>query len=377
MLRFSERTTLSPADVVERVLKEAQKSTPDSTKGLPLKLEVNFCGQETWDSRYPRLTEEDRKEVIELNMEAAKVASSRARPQAFRLRETELVRYYCSSENIGSLDKSTFFYLSGEINILSSKNLTETIATDLSSHRFADISSRPIGIEEIRRKDTRLKHVDEPTENGLIMLSPFIVAKIVSKLPSAFDNEKIQRKQSFLHQCIGKEVGTNKVHIIDDASVPSGMNTRYFDARGVPPLPLTLIKEGVISDTYLAPEAAARQDKRPSGHLDFKGQLWPGNLLVRAGRRSQNMILADRSEALLASELVEPVQLDVQTGRLSLRVVFDLIGSDRIKGRVGERTIDCHLFDLFSCVIESANDQNRFGFVDACTWVLEGFEHYK
>ena len=52
--------------------------------------------------------------------------------------------------------------------------------------------------------------------------------------------------------------------------------------------------------------------------------------------------------------------------------MFDLVGSDGVKGRIGERKIKCHLFELFECVIETANDQNRFDFVDACTWVLEG-----
>jgi len=372
LVRFWERTSLSPSEVIAKVLEKAKSSKPNSNKSLPLKLEVDFCGQETWDSRFPRLTEDDRIEVIEMNMEATKGSSPRARPQAFRLRETEEVRYYRSSENNGSIDKSTFFHISGEINLVSTK-ITETVAVALSSHRFADISSRPVGIESIRRKDVKLKQVDCPEGDVLIMLSPSIVAGIISLLPKAFDENIVRSGQSFISDYIGKKVGTNKVHVIDDATVTSGMNTRYFDARGVPPLPITLIKEGVISSTYLSPELASLEDKRPSGHLKFSGELWPGNLLVRAGRRSQNMILADRSQAILASETVEPIRLDLRTGQLYLHAIFDLVSSEGVKGRVGAIKIERHIFDIFECVIESANDQNRFDFVDACTWVLEGF----
>ena len=89
------------------------------------------------------------------------------------------------------------------------------------------------------------------------------------------------------------------------------------------------------------------------------------------------MILADRSQALLATELVEPIYLDLQTGQLEFSAHYDLVDSSGVKGSVGVKKVDCHIFELFQCVIESANDQNRFGFVDACTWVLEGFEHLK
>jgi predicted Zn-dependent protease len=370
-LRFRDKTSLTPEDVINKVLAKAATSEPDSSKGLPLRLEVNFCGQETWDSRYPRLTEEDRLDVIELNMESTRVVSPRAKAQAFRLRETESCRYYRSSNNIGSLDKSTFFNLSGEINIITSK-VTETITPVLSSHRFADISSRPIAVDAIRRKDVKVKQISCPDGDILVMFSPKIVAGIVSLLPQAFTEENVSSKKSFVHEFMGEKVGTTKVHIIDDATVPSGINTRYFDARGVPPLPITLIREGVITSTYLSPEHAQKQDKRPSGHIAFDGNLWPGNLLVRAGRRSQNMILADKLEAILALDVTEPIQLNIQTGQIDITAIYDLVGSDGVKGRVGERKISCHVFDLFGCVIESANDQNRFDFVDACTWVLEG-----
>ena len=57
-------------------------------------------GLEIWDPRYPNITDEDRKEVIDWNMEVIKGASSRAKGREFRLEETEKLRASAEVERI-------------------------------------------------------------------------------------------------------------------------------------------------------------------------------------------------------------------------------------------------------------------------------------
>ena len=188
----------------------------------------------------------------------------------------------------------------------------------------------------------------------------------------AFDAVRIQRRESFLSDRFGTRIGPSWLHLVDDATLPSGLQTRSFDDRGVSPVPLPLIREGVASSVYLDPIQARKRDVRPTGHVRFDGQLWAGNLLLRPGSRSRNMLFADLGRYLTALDFVEPPQLDLTSGALSMKVWLYLDGIDRGRGRLGAWQINTTVFALFDSLTALASDQTRMGMVDTCTWITEG-----
>ena len=94
------------------------------------------------------------------------------------------------------------------------------------------------------------------------------------------------------------------------------------------------------------------------------------------GRRSKNMILAERSPGVHIAQLLGPVNIDVQSGAIALEVELRVLGmGSGIDGTsMGRYRIQTDIFRLLGSVVECISDQVRVGAVDACTWVLDQLE---
>jgi len=84
------------------------------------------------------------------------------------------------------------------------------------------------------------------------------------------------------------------------------------------------------------------------------------------------MLFADLGRYLTALDFVEPPQLDLTSGALSMKVWLYLDGIDRGRGRLGAWQINTTVFALFDSLTALASDQTRMGMVDTCTWITEG-----
>ena len=142
--------------------------------------------------------------------------------------------------------------------------------------------------------------------------------------------------------------------------------------RGLPPKPLTLVCEGVVDQFYYRQNEAERENVQPTGHNGFGNTLWPGNILVKSGRRSLNMILSEEDLTLTCTHLLEPMQFDIKTGDLTCIVGCNLLREGKRRRLQGGR-IQCNILDIFGAIEEIVSTQKRIDYVDASAWVLKGF----
>ena len=298
--------------------KKARTSKSSSQFSLSVNRNIRNTGLEIWDPRYPNITDDDRKDVIGWNMEVIKQASSRAKGREFRLEETQMFRYFCASDGRKFNEKSTHFSLFGEVElqVRPPRRMSELHT----SRHFADVASRPISIGIVRSLDSGERLTSNIKEDFTIVFETKVVAELMQAILVCFSYEKILEKESFLHRYIGKRIGSKKLHVIDDASLPNGVNTRAFDARGVPPLARTLICEGVVRDFYISSKDANDSEHKPTGHVGIDGKLWPGNIIIKAGRRSLNMILSTDESTIFCTHLLEPIKFDEETGDIDMLI---------------------------------------------------------
>ena len=153
-----------------------------------------------------------------------------------------------------------------------------------------------------------------------------MVAAVVEKLAPLFDTTQIKEHQNCLSEHWGKTVFSPKVHLIDDPQLDAGLRTRHFDARGMPSSSITLICEGRLDALYASLEESERYRIAPTGHAKIGRGIWSGNLLVMPGRRSKNMILAERSPGVHIAQLLGPVNIDAQSGAIALEVELRVLG---------------------------------------------------
>ena len=318
---------------------------------------------EIWDPRFTVLDASLRKELLQDQYLLIPQMNKKARLQKAELKEIQIMRHVRTSQNSMS-EQSTQYELEGIV-----ANGIERVPFHIVSRRFADLCTHPFGWTTFYPPPISNKSISEIDSSWMLMLSPSIVASIVECLPPAFEIDRLTKGTSFLAGKQGTTIGSKRIHIIDDPTMLSGVNSRSFDANGVPSKPLTLIADGVFQDCYVPLDAPG--NKPPTGHTGMNGKLWCGNILSQMGRRSQNMILADRGDALIGTHIVEPTQLNIETGVLRLVCNFAHISSKGFEANLGVRTIVVPILELFAQVSETANDQNRYNHVDASTWILD------
>ncbi|MFT5686356.1 MAG: putative Zn-dependent protease [Myxococcota bacterium] len=362
--------SLDTRGAVTDALAVASEAGENPEVGPPMRLDIPTRGMEIDDPRRGNLEDDDRRDVISWNVGTARSVSPRIRPQRFVLSESWQDRAYCSSRSAPSSERSTYYSLDGCVFSVSRPD--RLISSRLDSRHFSDVASRPLGAELANRLESGDRAAKMPDEALPLVIEPHLIALLIPMITPAFDAVRISRGESFLHDRFGTRIGPSWLHIVDDASLPSGLQTRTFDDRGVSPVPLPLIREGIASSVYLDPVQARKRNARPTGHVRHDGSLWPGNLLIRPGSRSRNMLFADLGRYLTALDFIEPPVLDLTTGELTMSVWVFLDGVDRGRGRLGGFRIKTTIFELFDSLKSLASDQTRMGMVDTCTWITEG-----
>lgn len=367
--------TLSGSHVVEADLESLARTAVAQCAGgptgacVPPRLDVIDRGLDVHDRRHPELTDAMRQDVLAANRAGCANVDSRVRPGPFRYEELFEVRAYASSVGVEAEERGTRYALIGSAQDASG---ALRVKSQLVSRNFAEVASRPVGND----LGTRLVAALEPTEipSGLraLVLDQRAVAALLPRIIAAFSAERIAAKQSFLEGRVGSRIASSVLHVVDDAARPGGMATRGFDERGVSPVSVNLIKEGRVGGLYQGPEAAARVDARPSGHARADGSLWPGNLVVRPGSRSRNMLFPDLGTFVLVDEVVDSAGVDPSTGEIDVGVLAFVADASRVHGCAGVRRLRCNVFDLLGAIAHICNDQQRYGIVDTATWILDG-----
>ena len=139
-------------------------------------------------------------------------------------------------------------------------------------------------------------------------------------------------------------------------------------------MPLPLIREGTLGALYQTPRSARLLNGRPTGHALGDGGVWPGNLIIRPGSRSRNMMFPDVGRYFLVDDILDFAGLNLKTGALVLPIRLALGEQGRTLGGLGRATLRGTIFDLFSGIQEMASDTERHGSADVCTWVVTGLE---
>ena len=356
--------------LIDEAISKADAAAAEPQAGPCERYDASGRGLNILDPRHARLTDEGRREILSWNLNSCRGVSARIRPGEFTLEERENLRLYTSSLGIQRSENSTWYQIRGRAHHQGRPAFP--ISGKLTSRQFSDVASRPLGAMLGRVLESAERAVKMPAKALPLVLEPEVVAEILLRMAPAFDAARIANQRSFLCGKINHAIAPSGLHVVDDASVPSGLNTRSFDDWGVPPVPVPLIQEGVFAGLYLDGRQARRRGVRPSGHMSAFGEIATGNLVARPGSRSRNMIFADLRQYLVATDLFEPMVLDLETGALEMKVRLFVDSEDRARGRLGIHLIKTDVLTLLSQIKIIGSDQTRFGSVDVGTWVLDG-----
>ncbi len=343
---------------VAEALAEASRAEASAIAGPADRMPVVTGPLGIDDRRHAGIAEVDRTEVLQTAERA--LSQGGVTLNRIEYRERRDVRAYLSSREVELEAAATTYSLEAEAT-LGGRALRHRIA----SRHFSDVASLPFGTDLRRRLESIVQPGPVPARALPVVLDPRAMAALVRAIAPAFAATVID--QSFLASFRGKALAASALHLTDDAGLASGLYTRTFDDRGVPPIAVALLKEGVVNSLYHDPESARALGLRPTGHCG-PGGILPANLIVRPGSRTRNVILTELKDYLVIDELPT---VDLASGRIE-GVVDGLVvmGGQRASGLRARVATDIHT--LLHQVSEMAADQERSEEVDAPTTVFEG-----
>jgi predicted Zn-dependent protease len=328
----------------------------DALSGPAEKMMIRAAGTGIDDRRHEGIGDPDRAEVLHLAERALTGLPIRCQ---MLYRQERTWRSFVNSRGVEAEEFATTYELYAELTV-EGRKLYHRIA----SRRFSDIASLPFGTELRRRVDPLLRRL--PAVPTLpVVLEPRVVASLFRTLAPAFAADAIANGSSFLKDHLGKAIGSPIFHLTDDAGMVGGLYTTAFDDRGVPPIPVTLLKEGVVTGLYHDPESARAAGLRPTGHCR-DGQLQPSNLILRPGARTRNVTLGELGNYLL---LDQSPPMDLRTGELSGPLDLVVVERGEKKGSI-RQDFRAPITKVLRAIQEVVSDQERSCEVDAPTAIF-------
>ena len=315
------------------------------------------------DRRWSALEEGDRVEVL-VDAERALRAGERFSVEPVAWSDRAAYRAFASTAGMSGSERSNLYRVGAACALPDGL----TLHGELSTRTFASIASLPFGVDLARRATALMApRMELPAGPIRVLFGSPVTARLLDQLARLCVPWVAGR--SFLSGVVLDP----RVHLVDDPLLAGGLRTRGFDDRGVPPMPLTLLKEGQLHARYLDPIGAARSEIRPSGHV-WEDELGPSNLILRHGTRSVHVILADIGGRTFApDDMPDWSGLDPATGRFAATVngtVYE--GSRAVGSAVGVR-LEADLATVLSSLVEISGETDRIGHVDAPAIVLDGF----
>ena len=200
----------------------------------------------------------------------------------------------------------------------------------------------------------------EAVESGQmpVLFDPRVGGSLIGHLLGAISGSAIARKTSFLLESLEEQLFDSAYTIIDDPLRKRGLNSRAFDAEGLPTSSRAIIHKGVLSG-WLMESASARQlGLEPTGHASRGVSGAPGvsasNVHLEGGAISPEKLMADVTNGVYITEL-SGQGVNLVTGDYSRGAAGFLIRDGEITGPVSEFTIAGNLKDMFR-QMNAAND---------------------
>jgi predicted Zn-dependent protease len=320
------------------------------------------------DRRWEQLTEHDRVEAALALERAAREVDPRVHLEPLTWEDGRTHRLFASSAGLRGEEHGTTFSAAAAVRV-AAEDAIVALSERVWSRSFSTLASLPFAASMARRAVAMLgprAHVAGPVR---VMFAPHATAALLGGLVESLFDPALEG-QTFLDR--GKPLSP-RLHVLDDGQLAGGLFARSFDDRGVPPVPVVVIREGRRDQRFLGPAAARGADTRPTGHWR-DGRLRPTNLVVRGGTRSINALLSERAdvETLVVTDLVGVDGVDWRTGEARLLAYGTLRRGNVEVGVVPGVHLVGRLDEALRQVVELSSDTDRVGAIDAPGLMVDG-----
>ena len=205
-----------------------------------------------------------------------------------------------------------------------------------------------IGAEAAARALSLLGAKKIKTETLPIIIENRVVGQVAGGLLQAMFGRSIQQKQSFLADKKGQKVGSERLTLIDDPFIPSGLGSRTFDGEGIAAKKMTMIEAGVLREFYIDWYYGRKLGWEPTSGS-------PSNLVIPPGKHSVKEIMKDLGRGIFVTGFIGG-NSNSTTGDFSIGIIGQLFDKGEIVHPVSEMNIADNHLKFWPRLVEAAND---------------------
>ncbi|MEM3654018.1 MAG: metallopeptidase TldD-related protein, partial [Candidatus Bathyarchaeia archaeon] len=119
-----------------------------------------------------------------------------------------------------------------------------------------------------------------------VILGPCVFANLMNEVMASASAFNVDAGLSFFSEKLGSKVANEKFNLIDDPTLPDGLNSRIFDDEGIPTKRTIVIENGILK-TYLHNSMSAKKFKTSTtGNAGWIVPT-PWNIVVEKGEFSK------------------------------------------------------------------------------------------
>jgi PmbA protein len=210
-------------------------------------------------------------------------------------------------------------------------------------------SPEEIGRTAAQRALRRLGAVKVETQRVPVVFEPRTARSLLDNIFEAVHGTSVYRHESFLAGRLGEKVASEKLTVIDDATLPGLFGTTPFDDEGVPSRRTTVIDKGVLKsyllNTYAARKLGLKTTGNASRGLAGNAGIGHGNLFIEKGETSPEKLIAGIRNGFYVTELIG-FGVNIVTGDYSRGAAGIWIRDGELAFPVSEVTIAGNLKDM-------------------------------
>ncbi len=295
-------------EIIDRALSAAKSSKPDENwKSLPDPKTYPVL-KDMVDPKILSLHPEDLINLASRMLDAAVEFDNRVFPIEGGVAGGYASNAIANSHGVFGFDEGTVFECSLAALAKDGSNMTP-VCFEFGAERAFNMNPAWVGKEAARLAVSALKTKHVETKIYPVIFTQFALQELLYyTLINSVKADSIERNQSPFKDKLGADVGSEKLTIIDDGLMKSGLRTSLFDGEGVPHQKTPIIEKGVLKNFLYDNYTAKKQGKESTGNASRAGYLSTpsieaSNFHILPGTKSTDELLSEVDDGLLVSYL--------------------------------------------------------------------------
>lgn len=190
--------------------------------------------------------------------------------------------------------------------------------------------------------------------------------RLLAMMGEPMSARALQQKSSFLEGMLNKQIASEKLTVIDDPLIESGLGSRFFDGDGIAAKKRYMIEKGILRNYYIDNYYGKKINMEPTTG-------YSSNLVFEYGNRSLDEIIKDRKKAILVNGFIGG-NSNSTTGDFSFGIVGLLVENGEIVKPINEMNISGNAKEFWKRLTEMGNDPYLFSSWRVPTMVFEGVD---